>query len=40
VERAEAEAIYAAGGEAVVEVLLAMDRRIAQLEAQVEPQLS
>jgi transposase len=36
VERAEAEAIYAAGREAVVEVLLAMDRRIAQLEARVE----
>ena len=35
-ERAEAEAIYAAGREAVVEVLLAMDRRIAQLEARVE----
>jgi hypothetical protein len=33
VERAEAEAIYAAGREAVVEVLLAMDRRIVQLEA-------
>jgi transposase len=36
VERAEAEAIYDAGREAVVEVLLAMDRRIAQLEARVE----
>jgi transposase len=36
VERAEAEAIYAVGREAVVEVLLAMDRRIAQLEARVE----
>jgi transposase len=36
VERAEAEAIYDAGREAVVEVLLAMDRRIAQLEAGVE----
>ena len=36
VERAEAEAIYGAGREAVVEVLLAMDRRIAQLEARVE----
>ena len=35
-ERAEAEAIYDAGREAVVEVLLAMDRRIAQLEARVE----
>jgi transposase len=36
VERAEAEAIYDAGREAVVEVLLAMDRRVAQLEARVE----
>jgi transposase len=36
VERAEAEAIYGAGREAVVEVLLAMDRRIQQLEARVE----
>jgi transposase len=36
VERAEAEAIYDAGREAVVEVLLAMDRRIAQLGARVE----
>jgi transposase len=36
VERAEAEAIYAAGREAVVEVLLAMDRRIRELEARVE----
>lgn len=35
-ERAEAEAIYDAGREAVVEVLLAMDRRIGQLEARVE----
>ncbi len=35
-ERAEAEAIYDAGREAVVEVLLAMDRRIEQLEARVE----
>ncbi|MGI8559293.1 MAG: IS66 family transposase [Solirubrobacteraceae bacterium] len=35
-ERAEAEAIYDAGCEAVVEVLLAMDRRIQQLEARVE----
>jgi len=35
VERAEAEAIYDAGREAVVEVLLAMDRRIQQLEARV-----
>jgi transposase len=36
VERAEAEAIYDAGRETVVEVLLAMDRRIEQLEARVE----
>jgi transposase len=36
VERAEAEAIYDAGREAVVEVLLAMDRRIQRLEARVE----
>jgi hypothetical protein len=36
VERAEAEAVYDAGREAVVEVLLAMDRRIQQLEARVE----
>jgi transposase len=36
VERAEAEAVYDAGREAVVEVLLAMDRRIRQLEARVE----
>jgi transposase len=36
VERVEAEAIYDAGREAVVEVLLAMDRRIVQLEARVE----
>jgi transposase len=36
VERAEAEAIYDAGREVVVEVLLAMDRRIRQLEARVE----
>ena len=35
-ERAEAEAIYDAGCEAVVEVLLAMGRRIRQLEARVE----
>ena len=35
-ERAEAEAIYDAGREAVVEVLLAMDRRIQQLDARVE----
>jgi transposase len=43
VERSEAEAIYDAGREAVVEVLLAMDRRIQQLEARVgklERQLS
>jgi transposase len=36
VERAEAEAIYDAGREVVVEVLLQMDRRIQQLEARVE----
>jgi hypothetical protein len=36
VERAEAEAFYDAGREAVVEVLLAMDRRIQQLETRVE----
>jgi transposase len=36
VERAEAEAIYDAGREVVVEVLLGMDRRIQQLEARVE----
>ena len=35
-DRSEAEAIYDAGREAVVEVLLAMDRRIRQLEARVE----
>jgi transposase len=35
-ERSEAEAIYDAGREAVVEVLLAMDCRIQQLEARVE----
>lgn len=35
-ERSEAEAIYDAGREAVVEVLLAMDRRVQQLEARVE----
>lgn len=35
-DRFEAEAIYDAGREAVVEVLLAMDRRIQQLEARVE----
>ncbi len=35
-ERAEAEAIYEVGREAVVEVLLAMDRRIHQLEERVE----
>lgn len=37
-ERVEAEAIYDQGREAVVEVLLAMDRRIAQLEAHVARQ--
>jgi transposase len=36
VERSEAEAIYDAGREAVVEVLLRMDRRIQQLEGRVE----
>jgi predicted nucleic acid-binding Zn ribbon protein len=36
VERVEAEAIHEARREAVVEVLLAMDRRIVQLEARVE----
>jgi transposase len=36
VDRAEAEAIYDAGREAVVEVLLAMDRRIQLLETRVE----
>jgi transposase len=36
VDRVEAEAVYDAGREAVVEVLLAMDRRIQQLEARVE----
>jgi transposase len=36
VERAEAEAIYDAGREVVVEVLLRMDRRMRQLEARVE----
>jgi transposase len=36
VDRREAEAIYDAGREAVVEVLLAMDRRVRQLEARVE----
>jgi transposase len=36
VKRSEAEAIYDAGREVVVEVLLAMDRRIRQLEARVE----
>lgn len=35
-ERVEAEAIYDAGREAVVEVLLAMDRRIRQFEGRVE----
>jgi transposase len=38
VERAEAEAIYDQGREVVVEVLLAMDRRIEQLEAHVARQ--
>ena len=37
-ERAEAEAIYDAGREAVVEVLLAMDRRVQQLESHVARQ--
>lgn len=37
-DRAEAEAIYDAGREAVVEVLLAMDRRIEQLESHVARQ--
>jgi len=36
VERAEAEAIYDAGRDVVVEVLLRMDRRIQQFEARVE----
>jgi transposase len=36
VERAEAEAVYDAGREVVVEVLLRMDRRIRQLEGRVE----
>jgi hypothetical protein len=36
VERAEAEAIYDAGREVVVEVLLRMDRQIGQLTARVE----
>ena len=35
-DRREAEAIYEAGREAVVEVLLRMDRRIQQLDARVE----
>ena len=35
-ERFEAEAIYDAGREVVVKVLLGMDRRIQQLEARVE----
>ena len=35
-ERGEAGAIYDAGREVVVEVLLRMDRRIQQLEARVE----
>jgi transposase len=37
-ERAEAEAIYDQGREAVVEVLLAMDAQIQALSAQVERQ--
>ena len=37
-DRVEAEAIYDAGREAVVEVLLAMDRRIEQLESHVARQ--
>lgn len=37
-ERVEAEAIYDAGREAVVDVLLAMDRRIEQLESHVARQ--
>jgi transposase len=36
VDRSKAGAVYDAGREAVVEVLLAMDRRIRQLEARVE----
>jgi BMFP domain-containing protein YqiC len=36
VECAEAEVIYDAGREVVVEVLLRMDRRIQQFEARVE----
>jgi hypothetical protein len=36
VERAEAEAIYDAGREVVVEVLLRMDRQIQQLTARVD----
>jgi len=36
VDRAEAEAVYDAGREVVVEVLLRMGRRIQQLEARVE----
>jgi hypothetical protein len=36
VERVDAEAVYYAGREAVVEVALVMDRRIQQLEARVQ----
>jgi hypothetical protein len=36
VDRAEAEAIYDAGQEVIIEVLLRMDRRIQQLDARVE----
>jgi hypothetical protein len=36
VERVEAEAIYDAGREVVVEVLLGMDRQVVQLTARVE----
>jgi transposase len=36
VDRVEAETVYEAGREVVVEVLLRMDRRIQQLEARVE----
>ena len=35
-DRREAQAIYDAGREVIVEVLLAMDRRIRQLAARVE----
>jgi hypothetical protein len=37
VERREAEAIYDAGGDVVVEVLLRMDRQIWQLTERPEP---